>query len=108
MGRPLTWQQVAELYLHHPEPASDAARQLVRRMVQRGMPCVPGRRGGLFFGDQVESWLREQAERASKEAEAERRAPRRGGRRRRRTPPKASTPIRERVAELRASLEDQA
>ncbi len=107
---PITWQKVAATLLCHPEPESDAARQLVRRMVARGMPCVPGRAGGLFFADQVEAWLRKQAESAGAEAQLEAvvAAPaKRGGRGRSRSAPKASpaSPIRERVRQLRASPE---
>lgn len=106
MSDPITWQQVAEI-LHHPEPESDAARQLVRRMVSRGMPCVPGRAGGLFFSDQVVDWLRREAEANAGDPRAEAPAPGRRSARRRRPAPAQPSPIRQRVRELRARPEGE-
>ena len=100
MPATMTGEEVAREFLRHPEPDSAAAQQMLRRLRAAGLPCVTTRAGGLYFRDQVDAWLRAQAELGAAPRNRPAAAGRRGGRRR----PLASTALDERIRELEAEL----
>lgn len=95
MSETLTVGDVARL-MHHPEPESRAAGELVRRLVRQGMPAVTLVRPMVFLSDQVIEWLKARASPTTS------RAPKKPARKRTVATSADGGPIARRLAELRA------
>lgn len=97
MNETMTVADVARL-LHHPAPESPAAARKVARLVERGLPVVPGVRPLIFVRSRVLAWFASMGGPTEEIAPAK---PKRPGRTR---PAPATAGLTNEIAELRASL----